>query len=93
MKNTVTEWRNTLEGFNSSLDEAERCIHKLENKAMELIQIEHQKEKRISKNEDNLGHLCGSVVECLLSAQGMILGTWDQVLHQALGREPASPSA
>ena len=38
----------------------------------------------------NLG---GSVVEHLPSAQGVILGSWDQVLHQAPCMEPASPSA
>ena len=38
-------------------------------------------------------HLCGSVVERLPSAQGMTLGSWDQVLHQVPCGEPASPSA
>ena len=44
-----------------------------------------------SKIED-LGTLGGSVVEHLPSAQAMILGSWDQVPHQAHLREPASPS-
>ena len=35
----------------------------------------------------------GSVVEHLLSAQVMIPWSWDQVPHQALCMEPASPSA
>ena len=39
------------------------------------------------------GCLGGLVVERLPSAQVMILGSWDQVLHQALHEEPASPSA
>ena len=40
-----------------------------------------------------LGHLDGSVVECLHLAQVMIPGSWDQVWHQASHRKPDSPSA
>ena len=39
-----------------------------------------------------LGHLGGSVVECLPSAQGVILGSWDQVPHPAPHKEPMSLS-
>ena len=39
------------------------------------------------------GYLGGSVVEHLPLAQVVIPGSWDQVLHQASHREPASPSA
>ena len=39
------------------------------------------------------GHLGSSVVEYLPLAQVMIPGSWDQVLHGAPRREPASPSA
>ena len=37
------------------------------------------------------GHLGGSVVESLPSAQVLILGSWDGFLHQAPHGEPASP--
>ena len=40
-----------------------------------------------------LGHLGGSVVEHLPLAQVTIRRSWDQFLHQAPHREPASPSA
>ena len=40
-----------------------------------------------------LEHLSGSVVEHLPSAQGVILGSWDQIPHQARHGEPASPPA
>ena len=39
------------------------------------------------------GRLGGSVVECLPSAQGVIQGSRDRVLHRAPCRDPASPSA
>ena len=38
-----------------------------------------------------LGHLGGSVIEHLPSAQVVILGSGNQVPHQAPCREPASP--
>ena len=44
-------------------------------------------------NNQDKGHLGGSAVEHLPSAQGVILGSWDQVPHQTPCMEPASPSA
>ena len=41
----------------------------------------------------SVGHLGGSAVKCLPSAQGMILEFRDQVPHRAPCREPAPPSA
>ena len=40
-----------------------------------------------------MGHLGDSVVECLPSAQGVVLGSQDRVPHQAPYEKPASPSA
>ena len=39
-----------------------------------------------------MGHLGGSVVECLPLAQGVIPGSQDGVPHRAPRKEPASPS-
>ena len=52
-----------------------------------------QGDERLGTLECFLGCLGGSVVECLLSAQGVILGFWDQIPRWAPHREPASPSA
>ena len=46
----------------------------------------------LNLKKPNSGHLCGSVVEHLPTAQVVILGSWDRVLHQAPNKEPASPS-
>ena len=41
--------KNTLEGINSRLSETEECISDLEDKIMEITQLEEQKEKQILK--------------------------------------------
>ena len=46
--------KNTLEGFNSRLDEAEDQISKVEDKVAENTQTEQQKEKKNFKNEDSI---------------------------------------
>lgn len=50
LKNTIIEVKNTLEGFSSKLGEAEECISKLDDKAMELTQIEQQNKTKQKKN-------------------------------------------
>ena len=46
MKNTTNEPKQTLEGFNHRLDEAEETTIELKDKAMELTQSEQQKGKK-----------------------------------------------
>ena len=45
------------------------------------------------QNRGRWGHLGGSVVEGLPSAQGMIPESWDRAPQTALSRESAAPSA
>ena len=47
----------------------------------------------VVKGSRELGPLGGSGVECQPLAQVVIVGSWDRVPHQALCRDPASPSA
>ena len=49
MKNAITEPKSTPEEFNSRLDEAEKRISEIEDRAVELTQSEQQKEKRNEK--------------------------------------------
>ena len=46
LKNIIIRLKNTLEGFNSRLDEAKEQVSELKGKAMEFTQTEHQKEKK-----------------------------------------------
>ena len=48
-------------GFNSRLDELEERITNLEDRAVELIQTDKQKERRILKIEDNLRDLLDNI--------------------------------
>ena len=45
MNNTITEMKNTLEGINSRITEAEKQIRDLEDKLVEITAAEQNKEK------------------------------------------------
>ena len=57
MNNTITEIKNTLEGTNSRISEAEEWINELENRMLEVTEAEENKEKRIKRNADSLRDL------------------------------------
>ena len=46
--------KNTLEGINSRITEAEERISDLEDKIVEITTTEHNKEKRMKRIEDSL---------------------------------------
>ena len=54
--NTITDIKNTLEGINSRLSEAEQ-ISELENKMVEITSEEQNKVKTMKRVEDSLRHL------------------------------------
>ena len=54
MKNTLTETKNTLQGINSGVGEAEDQIKNVEHKEAENTQSEQQKEKGIPKHDDSV---------------------------------------
>ena len=49
--------KNTLEGTNSRITEAEDRISEIEDRMVEINESERKKEKRIKRNEDNLREL------------------------------------
>ena len=57
MKNTITEIKNSLEGINSRITEAEAWISDLEDKIVEVTTAEQNKEKSMKRIEDSLRDL------------------------------------
>ena len=53
--------KNTLEGSNSRIVEAEDRISEGEDRMVEINETERKKEKRIKRNEDNLRDLWDNV--------------------------------
>ena len=54
MNHTINEIKNSLEGINSRITEAEKRISDLEDKRMEVTTSEQNKEKRKKRIEDSL---------------------------------------
>ena len=61
MNNAVTEIKNTLEGTNSGITEAKHRISEVEDRMVEINEVERRKEKRIIRNENNLRDLWDNV--------------------------------
>ena len=61
MNNTITEMKNTLEGINSRIIETKERISDLENRMVEFTATEHNKEKRMKRNEDSLRDLWDNI--------------------------------
>ena len=59
--NTITEIKNTLEGINSRLSEAEEWISELEDKMVEITSEEQNKVKRIKRTKDSLRNLWDNI--------------------------------
>ena len=61
MNNKITEMKNTLEGINSRITEAEERISDLEDRMVEFSAVEQTKEKRMKRNEDSLRDLWDNI--------------------------------
>ena len=61
MNNTITEIKNTLEGTNSRITEAEERKSELEDRTVEITAEEQNKGKRMKRVEDNLRDLWDNI--------------------------------
>ena len=61
MNNTINEIKNSLEGINSRITEAEERISDLEDKIVEITTVEQNKGKRMKRSEERrVGKECRS---------------------------------
>ena len=61
MNNTIPEIKNTLEGINNRITEAEEWISELEDKMVDITGREQNKEKRMKRIEDSLRELWDNI--------------------------------
>ena len=61
MNNTINEIKNSVEGINSRITEVEEWISHLEDKIVEIITAEQNKEKRMKRIEDCLREIWDNI--------------------------------
>ena len=61
MNNTINEIKNSLEGINRRITEAEEWISEPEGKMVEITAVEQNKEKRMKRIQDSLRHLWDNI--------------------------------
>ena len=61
MNNTINEIKNSLEGINTRITEAEERISDLEDRMVEFTAAEQTKEKRMKRNRDSLRDLWDNI--------------------------------
>ena len=61
MNNTITEIKNSLEGINSRITEAEEQRSEVEDRMVEITATEQSKEKRMKRIEDSLRDLWDNI--------------------------------
>ena len=62
MNNTINEIKNSLEGINSRITEAEERISDLEDKIVEINTAEHDKEKRMKRKLRTVSETSGIIL-------------------------------
>ena len=63
--------KNTLEGINSTITEAEEQISDVEDRMVEFTAVEQTKEKRMKRNEDSLRDLWDNIKHTIICIIGV----------------------
>ena len=57
MQNAIIKMKNLLEAVNSRIQEAEELISEVEDRLVEITDVEQKREKRLKTNEESLREL------------------------------------
>ena len=61
MKNTITEIKNTLQVTNINITKAEEWISEMEDRMVEIIETEQNRERKMKRNQDSLIDLSNNI--------------------------------
>ena len=82
--NTMTEIKNTREGINSRISEAEEWISELEDKMVEITSEKENKVKRMKRTEDSLRDLWENIkctnIQIIGIPEEMAIGTYISII-------------
>ena len=71
MNNAINEIKNTLEGTNRRITEAEDRMSEIEDRMVKINEAERKKEKRMKRNEENLRDLWGNATRPNILIRGV----------------------
>ena len=86
MNNTITELKNTLQGINSRITEAEEWISDLEDRMVEFTAAEQNKDKRRQRNEVSIRDLWDNIESNNIRIIGVAEGEERKDLRKYLKR-------
>ena len=72
MSNTINEIKNSLEGINGRIFEAEERISDLEDEIVEITTAEQNKDKRMKRREDSLRDLWDNIKHINIRITGVM---------------------
>ena len=87
MNKAINDIKNTLQGTNSWIMEAEDRISKIEDRMVEINQSERKKEKWIKRNEDNLRDLRDTVKHTNIRIIGVPEEEYKKKVHEKILEE------
>uniref|UniRef100_A0A9L0R7J3 L1 transposable element RRM domain-containing protein n=1 Tax=Equus caballus TaxID=9796 RepID=A0A9L0R7J3_HORSE len=64
MKDTMKEIKQNMDSLNARVDNIEEHINIIENRHVEMLQIEEKRELRLKRNEESLQEVSNSIRKC-----------------------------